>query len=126
MDLIIVESPTKARTLTKFLGSGYQITASMGHIRDLPQKKLGINIEKDFEPEYEISKDKKEKVAELQKLAKMADKIILATDPDREGEAISWHISQILNSKPQKQSLQRITFHEITEKAIKEALQNPG
>lgn len=126
MDLIIVESPTKARTLTRFLGDGYQITASMGHVRDLPEKKLGIDVEHDFAPDYVVSDKKKETVAQLQKLAKEAKNVILATDPDREGEAISWHISEILNSKSETRNFQRITFHEITETAIKEALTHPG
>lgn len=122
MNLIIVESPTKARTLTRFLGEGYQITASMGHVRDLPEKKLGIDVEHDFAPDYVVSDKKKEKVTELQKLAKEAKNVILATDPDREGEAISWHIASLLP----KSTFSRITFHEITETAIKEALTKPG
>lgn len=122
MDLIIVESPTKARTLSKFLGSGYVIEASMGHIRDLPESRLGINLNKDFEPEYVVSDKKKDIVALLSKAAKKADNIILATDPDREGEAISWHIAALLPNK----KFQRITFHEITQTAIKEALTHPG
>lgn len=123
MNLIIVESPTKAKTLARFLGDDYKITASMGHIRDLPQKKLGIDIAHDFEPEYEVSPDKKDKVKELQTEAKKAKIVILATDPDREGEAISWHIASLLDKKAK---IQRITFHEITESAIKNALNNPG
>ena len=127
MDLVIVESPTKARTLTKFLGKDFQIEASMGHVRDLPEKRLGIDVGKDFEPEYVVSASKKEKVAELQSLAKKAGKVILATDPDREGEAIAWHISSIIkNSKVKSQNLLRITFHEITEQAIKASLTKPG
>ncbi|MDO8515477.1 MAG: DNA topoisomerase, partial [bacterium] len=122
MNLIIVESPTKAKTLTRFLGNEYIITASMGHIRDLPSSKTGIDIEHDFAPDYVISKGKEEKVKELQDLAKKANVVILATDPDREGEAISWHIATLLGKK----DFQRITFHEITESAIKEALKNPG
>lgn len=123
MQLIIVESPTKARTLSRFLGSEYKIEASMGHVRDLPQSKLGIDVEHDFEPTYVVSDKKKDKVKELQTLAKKAKNVILATDPDREGEAISWHIAGLLarNSK-----IERITFHEITESAIQEALKHPG
>lgn len=122
MDLIIVESPTKAKTLTRFLGDGYKIVASMGHVRDLPEKKLGIDVKKDFLPEYVVSPKNKDKVAALQEAAKGADKIVLATDPDREGEAISWHIAALLKNK----NVSRITFHEITQSAIKEALTHPG
>lgn len=144
MDLIIVESPTKAKTLSRFLGSDFRIEASMGHVRDLPESRLGIDVDHDFEPNYVVSDKKKDKVKELQDLAKKADNIILATDPDREGEAISWHIAALLtessssqsgktkqkaNTKaknPKQLNLQRITFHEITESAIKEALTHPG
>lgn len=123
MNLIIVESPTKAKTLTRFLGDEYKIEASMGHIRDLPERKIGVDVDHDFAPEYEVPTKKAEKVKELRDLAVKADKIILATDPDREGEAISWHISSLL---PEKKIIERITFHEITESAIQEALANPG
>lgn len=124
MNLIIVESPTKAKTLTKFLGADYKIMASMGHVRDLPPSKMGIDIEHDFVPDYVISKGKEVKVKELQDFAKKAKLVILATDPDREGEAISWHINTLIQKSKVKS--QRITFHEITENAIKEALKNPG
>jgi len=130
MDLIIVESPTKAKTLSRFLGEGFRIEASMGHVRDLPESKLGIDIEHDFEPTYVVSEKKEERVKELREIAAKAKTIILATDPDREGEAISWHIAALLKegkSKVEKDgSVQRITFHEITEGAIKEALAHPG
>lgn len=135
MDLIIVESPTKARTLTKFLGEGYQIEASMGHVRDLPQKRLGIDVASDFTPEYVVSPAKKAKVAQLQTAAKKASKIILATDPDREGEAIAYHLAELLTvedreskigKEDRKLKIERITFHEITESAIKTALDHPG
>src|SRR5438045_1322317 len=101
MELIIVESPTKAKTLSRFLGKDYRIEASMGHIRDLPESKLGIDVEKDFAPDYVVSEKKAPKVEELQDAASKANTIILATDPDREGEAISWHVAHILgaNSK---------------------------
>lgn len=122
-DLIIVESPTKAKTLTRFLGKDFQVEATMGHVRDLPQKKLGVDVKADFEPEYVVSSQKKESIANLKKAAKKADKIYLATDPDREGEAIAWHVAQVLkNSK----RLSRITFHEITQSAIKGALEKAG
>lgn len=123
MDLIVVESPTKARTLSKFLGSGFKIEASMGHIRDLPENKLGIDLEKNFEPSYVQTKKQKSQTDIIKEIAKEADKIYLATDPDREGEAISWHISEVL--KAQKKVL-RVTFHEITKHAIDEALKKPG
>lgn len=120
-DLVIVESPTKARTLNKFLGNKFQIDASMGHIRDLPKSKLGINIEADFEPEYIIPRDKRKKVNALKRLAKDAKQLWLATDPDREGEAIAWHIAYLLGNK----NIKRVVFHEITEEAIKEAFAHP-
>ncbi len=127
MNLIIVESPTKAKTLTRFLGNEYGIMASMGHIRDLPKSKLGIDLEHNFEPQYEISKGKEGKVKELQAAAKEAKQIILATDPDREGEAIAWHLTQtISNFQFPISNFQRVTFHEITESAIRKALMRPG
>lgn len=123
MKLVIVESPTKAKTISKFLGAKYVVKSSYGHIRDLPTKKMGIDIEKDFEPEYEIPSKNINRVAELKKLSKKADGVILATDEDREGEAISWHLVAALGLK--LDSIERIAFHEITEKAIKHALENP-
>ena len=122
INLVVVESPTKARTLQKFLGDKYQIEASMGHVRDLPKSELGIDIEHNFEPQYIIPRDKKKRVNELKKAAKEANTLWLATDPDREGEAIAWHLAGVLaGSKPTK----RVVFHEITESAIKEAFGNP-
>lgn len=123
MNLVIVESPTKAKTLGKFLGEGYQIEASYGHIRDLPQKKLGIKINKNFEPEYVQTAKQEEKTKDIKRLSDEATKIYLATDPDREGEAIAWHISEVLR---EKRKVLRVTFHEITKTAIEEALNNPG
>lgn len=139
--LVIVESPTKARTLSRFLGNDYCIEATMGHVRDLPEKKLGITIrigskdpkikngekeEYEFIPEYQVISDRKKNVAEIKKLVQSAPRIILATDPDREGEAIAWHIGQLLGIKNnQPTTVQRIVFHEITESAIKQALVNP-
>ena len=99
MDLIVVESPTKAKTLAKFLGSGYKIEASMGHIRDLPEKKLGIDVEHDFEPTYAQTPKQKERLKGIKAQSDLAENIYLATDPDREGEAISWHISELLHTK---------------------------
>ncbi len=126
MDLIIVESPTKAKTLSRFLGDNYRIEASMGHIRDLPERKLGVDVEHNFKPDYEVSAKKADKVKELQGLAAKAKKVILATDPDREGEAISWHIASLLEGKTKASEIERITFHEITESAIQDALKHPG
>lgn len=122
-NLVIVESPTKGRTLEKFLGSDYTVIASMGHIRDLPKSELGVDIDKDFEPLYIIPRDKRKKVNELKKLASSTETLWLATDPDREGEAIAWHISQIIRN--QKSEIRRVVFHEITEDAVKEAFKNP-
>ncbi len=123
INLVIVESPTKARTLQKFLGDKYRIEASMGHIRDLPKSELGVDVDHDFEPKYIIPRDKKKRVNDLKKLADSSDKLYLATDPDREGEAIAWHIAHILGKKAE--DMQRVEFHEITESAIKEAFAHP-
>lgn len=122
--LVIVESPTKAKTITKFLGDNFRITSSMGHVRDLPKSSMGVDIEGGtFAPSYEIPATKKKTVAELRKLAKDADKILFATDEDREGEAISWHLAEVLKIKPQQ--LERLVFHEITKNAIEKALEHP-
>lgn len=131
MKLIIVESPTKARTLTRFLGKDYNIEASMGHVRDLPKASLGVDVDHDFEPKYIVPRDKAKHVKEIADIAAKADSIILATDPDREGEAIAWHIAEILTGPKAKKkikakNLSRITFHEITKGAIEEALKHPG
>jgi len=120
-NLVIVESPAKAKTLKKFLGSNYKIEASMGHIRDLPKSDLGINIENDFEPKYITIRGKGELLANLRKEVKNANKIYLATDPDREGEAISWHLLYAL--KLDKDNTYRITFNEITKNAVKKSIQ---
>ncbi len=126
MDLVIVESPTKAKTLTKFLGGAYKIEASMGHVRDLPEKGggLAIDIENDFAPKYEVLSKKKAHVADLKRLSKDAKIIYLATDPDREGEAISYHVQYLLSDK--NKTFKRVTFHEITKSAIEDALKHPG
>lgn len=122
--LVIVESPTKAKTISKFLGKAYTVTSSYGHIRDLPKSKMGIDTEGGtFEPTYQISKDKTKKATELKQLAKKADQIIFATDEDREGEAISWHLAEMFGMDPEK--VERIVFHEITKEAITEALKAP-
>jgi len=122
--VIFVESPTKAKTLTKFLGKDYKIEASFGHIRDLPKSRIGVDIENDFTPDYIIPKDKSKKVKELKAVAKGADKIILATDPDREGEAIAFHLKTILKDINKKSEFKRIVFHEITKNAIMDAMEH--
>ena len=123
MDLIIVESPHKAKTIEKFLKGKYKVEASKGHVRDLPTKRMGINFSKNFEPYYEINEDKKADIKRLAEKAAKADKVYLATDPDREGEAISWHLAEVL--KLDESRMARIVFNEITEKAVKAALENP-
>lgn len=122
-DLVIVESPAKARTIKKFLGSKYKVEASMGHVRDLPKSQLGVDIENDFEPRYITIRGKGEIINKLKKEAQNAGKVYLATDPDREGEAISWHLAYILGIDPN--STCRIEFHEITQQAIKNAIKHP-
>jgi len=123
MNLVIVESPTKAKTISRFLGKDYTVLASFGHVRDLPKSKIGVDVEHGFEPTYVVSKDHKEKVTAITKAAKKAKEVLLATDEDREGEAISWHLASILGEDMDK--VKRITFHEITEEAILHALKNP-
>jgi DNA topoisomerase-1 len=122
-NLVIVESPSKAKTIGKFLGSRYKVVASVGHVRDLPKSKLGINKENNFEPDYINIRGKGDVIKELRKEAKTAGKIFLATDPDREGEAISWHIGNILGIEDGSES--RIVFNEITKSAIQKAVKNP-
>lgn len=122
-NLVIVESPAKAKTIEKFLGKDFTVKSSYGHIRDLAKKDLGIDINNDFEPTYEVSADKKKVVSELSKLAKEAKTVWLASDEDREGEAIAWHLSQVLDLPVD--STKRIVFHEITKNAILEAVENP-
>src|SRR5215212_9073590 len=135
--LVIVESPAKAKTLGRFLGAKYRVEASYGHIRDLPESaaevpkeikekewgRLGVDVESDFTPYYVVSGGKKKQVAHLKTALKEASELLLATDPDREGESISWHLQQVL--KP-KVPVRRIVFHEITEDAVNEALAHPG
>ncbi|MFC1951623.1 type I DNA topoisomerase [Chloroflexota bacterium] len=121
--LVIVESPAKARTLSRILGKGYNLKASMGHIRDLPKSQLGVDIENSFTPKYVVPRPKNKIVTELKHAAKTASIIYLATDPDREGEAISWHIATGI--KPNGTSYRRVVFHEITEEAIKHAFKHP-
>ncbi len=122
-NLVIVESPAKVKTIKKFLGSNYEVTASNGHVRDLPKSTMGIDVENDFEPKYITIRGKGDVLANLRKEVKKADKIYLATDPDREGEAISWHLYKALNLEDK--NVRRITFNEITKSAVKESLKNP-
>lgn len=124
MNLVIVESPTKAKTISKFIGKDFEVLSSFGHVRDLPKSKLGIDIENNFEPQYIIPVKARKNLNSLKKSAQKAEKIILATDEDREGEAIAWHLAQALDlgARGKGQEIQRIVFHEITEKAIKDAL----
>ena len=123
MDLIIVESPSKAKTISKYLKGKYKVDASGGHVRDLPEKTLGVKITGGFEPKYEITESKKEVIKRLTAEAQKAEKIYLATDPDREGEAISWHLQTVLGLDKDGQN--RIEFNEISPSAVQNALKNP-
>ena len=121
--LVIVESPAKAKTIKKYLGSGYTVKASVGHVKDLPKKKLGIDIEHGFQPEYVVIDGKKKVLAEIKEAAENATQIFLAPDPDREGEAIAWHIAEEI--RPSNPNIHRVLFNEITKKAIIEAIGKP-
>lgn len=125
MTLLIVESPTKARTLSKFLGSGYDVQATMGHIKDLPKSKLGVDVKKNFEPNYEVVEKRSKEINKITSLAKKAKDIYIATDPDREGEAIASHVEEIIKEKNKNAHMQRIVFHEITKGAVEEAISHP-
>ncbi|MFT6717986.1 MAG: DNA topoisomerase-1, partial [Sphingobacteriales bacterium] len=122
-NLVIVESPAKAKTIEKYLGKDYVVRSSFGHIRDLPKKGNAVDVENNYEPSYEISPDKKKVLDELKKLTKTSEVVWLATDEDREGEAISWHLKEALNLSPE--ATKRITFNEITKTAILKAIENP-
>ena len=122
-DLVIVESPAKAKTIEKYLGGDHKVMASMGHLRDLPKSKMGVDIENGFQPQYIAVRDKKELIQELKKAAKSAKTVYLATDPDREGEAISWHLKELLGLDDEK--AKRVTFNEITKKVVTESIQHP-
>ena len=126
-NLVIVESPTKARTLGQFLGKDYQIIASMGHVRDLPRGEFGVDVEKNFAPKYVIPKEKIKMVNALSKQAAEAEKIWLATDPDREGEAIAWNLLKVISEKGKVKSpnYSRVVFHEITRDAITDSFDHP-
>src|SRR4051812_18476738 len=122
--LVIVESPAKANTINKYLGSGYVVKASLGHVKDLPKSKLGVDVDHDFEPVYDIIPGKEKVIKELRTAAKTAERIFLAADPDREGEAICQHLKEILEGN--KAEVFRVLFNEITPKAIRAAMENPG
>ncbi|HWR21814.1 MAG TPA: DNA topoisomerase, partial [Verrucomicrobiae bacterium] len=122
--LVIVESPAKAKTIGKYLGKEFVVTASMGHVRDLPAKSLSVDVEHDFAPQYEIIAGREKVVSALKKAAKTADAIYLAADPDREGEAICWHLQQELGTT--KKPVHRVTFNEITKRAVQEAFNHPS
>src|SRR5437868_3774691 len=122
-NLVIVESPAKAKTIEGYLGKDFTVKSSYGHVRDLVKSGMGINIKKNFEPIYEISEDKQHVINDLKKLTKKADIVWLATDEDREGEAISWHLLEALELD--EKNTRRIVFHEITKKAILQAIENP-
>ena len=120
--LLIVESAAKARTLGKFLGKGYKIKASVGHVRDLPKSKLGVDVENDFEPQYITIRGKGDILKEIKDESQKAGRVLLATDPDREGEAIAWHLQNAMKIPPEENC--RIEFHEITREAVKKAIKN--
>ena len=120
--LLIVESPTKVKTLSKFLGKDYVIKATVGHIKDLPKSKLGVDIDKDFAPQFLVLKGKSKIVNEIKKLGKEVDRIYIGSDPDREGEAIAFHVAEIFGKNKE---VERVLFHEITKKGVLDAMQNP-
>src|SRR2546428_6197775 len=119
--LIIVESPAKAKTLKRFLGDRFDVRASMGHVRDLPEKEMGVEVDDGFKPHYEVVESRRKTINELKAAAKGEREVILASDPDREGEAIAWHLAEVLKLRDPK----RIEFHEITSDAVRRALESP-
>ena len=121
--LIVVESPTKVKTIKKFLGKDFNVVASMGHIKDLPKSRLGIDLKKDFEPTYKTIDTKKKTIDDLKKAAKTAENIYLAPDPDREGEAIAWHIAEVIGEK--KKKIFRFLFNDLTKNTVLEAIGRP-
>ena len=123
MKLVVIEAPAKRETLKKYLGNGYEVFATKGHIRDLPVKSFAIDLNNNYEPHYEINPDKKELIADLRRKADKADEVLIATDPDREGEAISWHVAHVLGLDPSTKC--RIQFNEISKKAVEKALKEP-
>src|SRR3982074_2109271 len=120
--LIIVESPAKAKTLKRFLGDRFDVRASMGHVRDLPSKDIAVDVEHGFTPHYEVVETRKKTITELRSAVKKDTNVILASDPDREGEAIAWHLAEVLKLRSPK----RIEFHEITAEAVRHALETPS
>lgn len=120
--LVIVESPNKEKSIKKYLGDGYRVVSSKGHVRDLPEKRLSVDVKHDFKPRYEVIKGKEKLVEELKKAAEKSDNVLLATDPDREGEAISWHLAYLLGLD-EKDNI-RVTFNEITKTGIDEGMQH--
>ena len=122
-NLVIVESPSKAKTIGKYLGPDYLVKASMGHLRDLPKSKMGVDLEHDFKPDYIPVRGKEELIKELRTAANEVQTVYLATDPDREGEAISWHLKELLNLSDEK--AHRVTFNEITQRVVRESIQHP-
>src|SRR5512133_641323 len=124
--LVIVESPAKAKTIKKYLGRSYDVRASVGHVKDLPKSKMGVDIESgSFLPEYDVIKGKAKVVSEIKRAAREASRVLLATDPDREGEAIAWHISEEIGAGGGDARVRRVLFHEITKPAILKAIENP-
>src|SRR5690349_20272794 len=121
--LVIVESPAKAKTISRYLGSGYTVKASMGHVRDLPKSTMGVEVDHDFEPKYLVPRDKAKLVKELKESVQGASEVILATDPDREGEAIAWHLLKATDAGDKQ--VHRVVFHEITPEAVREAMEHP-
>ena len=121
--LVIVESPAKAKTIQKYLGKGYDVIASMGHVRDLPENRLSVDVKKHFQPKYTVIKGKEKLVEELEKMADKSEAVFLATDPDREGEAISWHLAYLLKLDPEDQN--RVTFNEITKTGVTNGMAHP-
>jgi len=126
--LVIVESPTKAKTINKYLGKQFVVKASIGHIKDLPKRDLAVDIDNGFEPRYEVIEGKKKLIQELKQAAKAADNVYLAADPDREGEAICFHLQEVLQDGKKKDGppIYRVMFNEITKKAIQKAMEKPG
>ena len=122
-DLVIVESPAKAKTIGKYLGKDYEVKACMGHLRDLQKSNLSVDVDNDFEPVYKPIKGKEAIISDLKKSAKAADTVYLATDPDREGEAISWHLKSLLNLPDDK--TKRVTFNEITKNVVRQSIESP-
>ena len=122
-DLVIVESPAKAKTIGKYLGPGYKVTASMGHLRDLPKSTMGVDIEAGFVPDYQPVKGREDVIEDLRKSARASARVYLATDPDREGEAISWHLKELLGIDDK--DVYRVTFNEITKNVVQTSIQNP-